>query len=205
LICGLALGIPFYFIVIRKIHVISTFEHELTHALVALLFLRRIHKFIVTSKRGGQVQYSGNFGGEFGNLLIGLAPYYLPTSTLIAVLVRPFLPTGWFPWYDGFIGATLAFHIFSTIDETRLSWTKHRFTGAGDHHKTKSDIGKVGYIFAFLVITGFGIFLLGLSLQLIGTGYSGTWHFLKQVAMNSYSDYSSIIGEIYTFLAPFIR
>jgi hypothetical protein len=167
--------------------------------------LRRIHKFIVTSKRGGQVQYSGNFGGEFGNLLIGLAPYYLPTLTLIAVLVRPFLPTGWFPWYDGFIGATLAFHIFSTIDETRLSWTKHSFTGAGDHQKTKSDIGKVGYIFAFLVITGFGIFLLGLSLQLIGTGYSGTWHFLKQVAMNSYSDYSSIIGEIYTFLAPFIR
>jgi len=195
----------FYFIIIRKIHVISTFEHELTHALVALLFLRRIHKFIVTSKRGGQVQYSGNFGGEFGNLLIGLAPYYLPTLTLIAVLVRPFLPTGWFPWYDGFIGATLAFHIFSTIDETKLSWTKHSFTGAGDHHKTKSDIGKVGYIFAFLVITGFGIFLLGLSLQLIGTGYSGTWHFLKQVAMNSYSDYSSIIGEIYTFLAPFIR
>jgi Peptidase M50B-like len=203
--CGFALGIPFYFIVIRKIHVISTFEHELTHALVALFFLRRIHKFIVTSKRGGQVQYSGNFGGEFGNLLIGLAPYYLPTLTLIAVIVRPFLPTGWFPWYDGFIGATLAFHIFSTIDETRLSWTKHSFTGAGDHQKTKSDIGKVGYIFAFLVISGFGIFLLGLSLQLIGSGYSGTWHFLKQVAMNSYSDYYSIIREIYKFLASFIR
>ena len=205
LICGLALGIPFYFILIRKIHVISTFEHELTHALVALFFLRRIHKFIVTSKRGGQVQYSGNFGGEFGNLLIGLAPYYLPTLTLIAVLVRPFPPSGWFPWYDGFIGATLAFHIFSTIDETRLSWTKHSFTGAGDHQKTKSDIGKVGYIFAFLVISGFGIFLLGLSFQLIGTGYSGTWHFLKQVAINSYSDYDSIFREIYTSLAQFIR
>ena len=205
LISGFALGIPFYFMVIKKIHVISTFEHELTHALVALLFFRRIHKFIVTSKRGGQVQYSGNFGGEFGTLLIGLAPYYLPTLTLISVLIRPFLPPGWFPWYDGFIGATLAFHIFSTVDETKLSWTKHTFTGVGDNQKTKSDIGKVGYIFAFLVITGFGIFLLGLSFQLIGSGYTGTWPFLKQVGKTSYTVYNNLIREIYAYLAPFVR
>jgi hypothetical protein len=116
---GLAAGIPLYFTLIKKLPAISTFEHELTHALVALLFFRRIHKFIVTNRRGGQVQYSGTFGGEFGDLLIGLAPYFLPTFTLIAVLVRPFLPAGWFPWYDGFIGATLAFHVFSTLEETK--------------------------------------------------------------------------------------
>ncbi len=204
LICGFILGIPFYFMVIKKIYVISTFEHELTHALVALFFFRRIHKFIVTSKRGGQVQYSGNFGGEFGNLLIGLAPYYLPTLTLIAVLVRPFLPPDWFPWYDGFIGATFAFHIFSTVDETKLSWTKRTFKGAGDNQKTRSDIGKVGYIFAFLVITGFGIFLLGFSLQLIGSGYAGTWHFLKHVGMSSYAVYDSLIREIYAYIASIV-
>jgi hypothetical protein len=203
--CGFIIGIPFYFMVIRKIHVISTFEHELTHALVALFFFRRIHKFIVTSKRGGQVQYSGNFGGEFGTLLIGLAPYYLPTLTLISVLVRPFLPPGWFPWYDGFIGATFAFHIFSTVDETKLSWTKRTFIDAGDHQKTRSDIGKVGYIFAFLVITGFGIFLLGLALQLIGSGYAGTWYFLRHVGMTSYAVYDSLIREIYAYVASIVR
>lgn len=205
LICGFIVGIPFYFMMIRKIHVISTFEHELTHALVALLFFRRIHKFIVTSKRGGQVQYSGNIGGEFGTLLIGLAPYYLPTMTLISVLVRPFLPPGWFPWYDGFIGATFAFHIFSTVDETKLSWTKRTFTDAGDHQRTRSDIGKVGYIFAFLVITGFGVFLLGLALQLIGSGYAGTWYFLRQVGMTSYAVYDSLIREIYAYIASVVR
>jgi len=205
LICGFIVGIPFYFIVVRKIYVISTFEHELTHALVALLFFRRIHKFIVTSKRGGQVQYSGNFGGEFGTLLIGLAPYYLPTLTLISVLVRPFLPSGWFPWYDGFIGATFAFHFFSTADETKLSWTKRTFTDAGDYQKTRSDIGKVGYIFAFLVITGFGIFLLGLALQLIGSGYAGTWYFLRHVGMTSYAVYDSLIREIYAYVASIVR
>jgi hypothetical protein len=199
LVCGLAAGIPVYFIVIKKIPYISTFEHELTHALVALLFFRRIHKFIVTSRRGGQVQYSGNFGGEFGTLLIGLAPYYLPTFTLIAVLVRPAIPAEWFPWFDVFIGATLAFHFCSTPEETKQAWTKRTFTGAGDNQKTKSDIGKVGYIFAFLVIAGFGIFLMGLVLQLIGSGYEGTWPFLKQVGKTSFSTYAMLIKEVYAY------
>jgi hypothetical protein len=199
LVCGVAIGIPVYFTVIKKIPALSTFEHELTHAIVALLFFRRIHKFVVTMRQGGQVQYSGNFGGEFGTLMIGLAPYYLPTFTLMAVLVRPFLPPDWFPWYDAFIGGLIAFHLFSTLDETKLAWTKRSFTGAGDHQKTKSDIGKVGYIFAFLVITGFGLFLLGLTIQLIGTGYHGTFTFLKHVGTVSYSCYFEMINRTYRF------
>jgi len=205
LLCGVGAGIPLYFTVIKRIPVISTFEHELTHALVALLFFRRIHKFIVTSKRGGQVQYSGNFGGEFGNLLIGLAPYYLPTFTLIAVLLRPVLAAEWFPWFDGFIGATLAFHFCSTPEETKQAWTKKSFASAGDKQKTKTDIGNAGYIFAFLVIAGFGIFLIGLALQLIGSGYGGTWMFLKQVGETSYEMYAALIREIYAYLAPVVK
>jgi hypothetical protein len=200
LICGFATGIPVYFTMIKKIPYISTFEHELTHVLIALLFFRRIHKFIVTSRHGGQVQYSGNFGGEFGTLLIGLAPYYLPTFTFIAVLVRPAIPAEWFPWFDGFIGATLAFHICSTPEETKQAWTKRTFAGAGDNQKTKSDIGKVGYIFALLVIAGFGIFLMGLALQLIGSGYEGTWPFLKQVGKTSFTTYAALIREGYGYL-----
>ena len=199
LVCGFVTGIPVYFTLIKKIPYISTFEHELSHALVALLFFRRIHKFIVTSKRGGQVQYSGNFGGEFGTLLIGLAPYYLPTFTLIAVFIRPAIPAEWFPWFDGFIGATLAFHFCSTPEETKQAWTKRTFTGAGDNQKTKSDIGKVGYIFAFLVIAGFWIFLMGLVLQLIGSGYDGTWTFLKLVGKTSFTTYAALIREVYGY------
>ena len=151
------------------------------------------------------MQYSWNFGGEFGTLLIGLAPYYLPTFTLIAVLARPVLPAEYFPWFDGFIGATLAFHICSTPEETKQAWTKQTFTGAGDNQKTKSDIGKVGYIFAFLVIAGFGLFLMGLALQLIGSGYAGTCPLLKQVGVTSYEDYAALIREIYATLAPTLK
>ena len=205
LAAGIAAGSFLYFLVIRKLPVISTFEHELTHALVALFFFRRIHKFVVTRNRGGQVQYSGNFGGEFGNLVIGLAPYFLPTFTLISALVRPFLPAGWFPWFDVFIGFTLAYHFLTNIQETRQSWTKRSFPGAGDHQKTKSDIGKVGYIFAFLVIPGFGLFLYGIILCLISSGYHGLWLFLKSVITASFLIYSDLFAQSYSFIRSLLK
>ena len=200
LAAGILTGILLYFLVIRKLTVISTFEHELTHALVALLIFRRIHKFVVTRNRGGQVQYSGKFGGEFGDLVIGLAPYFLPTFTLISALVRPFLPKEWFPWYDGFIGFTLAFQFLTNIEETRQSWTKKSFSGAGDRQKTKSDIGKVGYIFAFLVIPGFGLFLYGIIFCLMVSGYQGLWAFFKSVVLVSGSLYADLFYRLYIFL-----
>ena len=91
------------------------------------------------------------------------------------------------------------------MEETKLSWTKRSFASAGDYQKTKSDIGKTGYIFAFLVITGFGLFLLGLALQLTGSGYSGTWPFLKGVAKTSYSFYEVLTKDLYSYLAPLFR
>ncbi|MCX6244955.1 MAG: M50 family metallopeptidase [Bacteroidetes bacterium] len=205
LLAGFGGGILLYLLIIRRLPGISTFEHELTHALVALLFFRRIHKFTVTWKKGGQVQYSGNFGGEFGNLLIGMAPYYLPTFSLAAVLVRPFLPATWFPWFDGIIGFTFAYHLFSTAEETKQSWTKQSFTAAGDRQPTKSDIGKVGYIFAFLIIAGLGLFLLGIVVRMIGQGYSGLWPFLKQVARVSWTNYSDLAIAAYSYIAPILK
>jgi len=205
LLSGFGGGILLYLLIIRKLPGISTFGHELTHALVALFFFRRIHKFKVTWKRGGQVQYSGTFGGEFGNLLIGMAPYYLPTFSLAAVLVRPFLPATWFPWFDGFIGFTFAYHLFSTAEETKQSWTKRSFTAAGDRQPTKSDIGKVGYIFALLLIIGLGLFLLGMVVRMIGPGYSGLWPFLKQVIRVSWTTYAGLANEAYALIAPLIK
>jgi len=205
LLIGFATGIPVYFILIKRIPYFSTFEHELTHALVALMFFRRIRKFVVTAKRGGEVQYTGNFGGQFGTLLIGLAPYYLPTLTFLSVLARPFLGAAWFPWFDGFLGWTLAFHIFSTIDETKLSWTKQCFVGAADNRKTQTDIGKTGYILAILVIAGIGIFLLGFVLTIAGEGYAGICPFLKNVAITSFRIYRDAMNELLDTVVPVVR
>ncbi len=109
----------------------ETFEHELTHALVALLFLRRVTRFVVTKRNGGWVQYSGGFGGVVADDLIGLAPYVLPTFTALSVAARPALDAGWFPWFDVWIGPTLGYHTWNTIRGTRRAWTSRPFVRAG--------------------------------------------------------------------------
>jgi len=90
---GLIPGAVFYLIVRRSriVQVFETFEHELTHAIVALLFLRRIRNFTVTPDEGGSVQHTGGFGGSFGDEMIGLAPYYLPTFAFFSAFLYPFL------------------------------------------------------------------------------------------------------------------
>ena len=98
---GITLGAMVTHFILLRIDGLDTFEHELAHALVALLFLRQITRFVSTRSSGGYVQHSGGFGGELGNHMIGLAPYYLPTFTIASVLFRPIVPMSWFPIFDG--------------------------------------------------------------------------------------------------------
>ncbi len=93
-IIGFVFATILYYAVLRNYYAIQNFEHELTHAIVALAFFRRINRFVSTS-RGGYISHSGGFGGPVGNVLITLAPYYLPTFTLIMALLRPLIPLVW--------------------------------------------------------------------------------------------------------------
>jgi hypothetical protein len=144
--------------VFHRVPVVETFEHELTHAIVALMFFRRVTGFTVR-KRGGTVSHQGGFGGQFGTDCIGLAPYVLPTFTVLSILARPFVPAPWFPWYDGWIGLTFGYHLWSAIDEIRESWTKRRFVSAGTGEVTQTDIARRGFVYSaiFIATTGFAI------------------------------------------------
>jgi hypothetical protein len=149
---GLLSGIVLYEVIFRRWWGFSTFEHELTHALVALLFFRRIKKFVVTRYDGGYIVNTAGFGGEVGNHFIALAPYFLPTFTLLSVLIRPFLPTIWFPWYDVWIGITFSFQTISNFGELKQNWTAKSFRQAKTGAQTKTDIGQEGFIFSFIMI-----------------------------------------------------
>ncbi len=172
LAAGFGAGLLLYLLLFRKWNWLATFMHELSHALVALLFLRRIRSFVVTARRGGQVRHSEGFGGETGNLLILLAPYYLPVLFVAAVLCRPLAPTGWFPWYDGAAGFLFAFHLLGNAGEIRQNWTKKQFrTLTGNRAQT--DIGRAGYLFAALVIAALTFLLYALLFTLLTRGYPG--------------------------------
>jgi hypothetical protein len=86
----------------------ATFIHELTHAMVSILFFRKIHSF--HAEEGvGQMSSSS---GRFGNIFITLAPYCLPILTFLFLFLRLLAAQEALFVFDILIGFTMAFHIY---------------------------------------------------------------------------------------------
>lgn len=128
----------------------STMEHEVTHALFALLFFKKVHSLSAKREVGGEVKLSG------GNFVISLAPYFFPLFTVVIILIKPFIiPT--YQWvFNGLIGFTLMFHL------------NHLFR---EFHPSQPDINRTGIIFSFIVVTFFNLFFLGLVIVAL----NGSW------------------------------
>ena len=178
---GTAVGFLIYVIFLVKYRSFRTFEHELTHAIAATMFFRKVSGFIVKPGEGGYITHSSGFGGWFGDDFIGMAPYVMPTFTLLAALLRPFLNETAFPWYDGLIGFTFAFHVLSTINETKRAWTNRSFRSTWDDNWTKSDIAEVGFLYAAVYIPAVTLFIHGFIFALIGQAYSGVPGWFMQI------------------------
>jgi len=208
ILLGFAIGTILYFLVLRYARKWKTFEHEFTHAFVALLFFRRIDRFVVTGSEGGYVQHSAGFGGEFGDHLIGLAPYFLPTFSFIFALIYPFTPLKWLSWLLLLIGLTLAYHTFSTINETIQNWNKETFRQARTGKWVLSDIGRRGYIFSGLIIFVFTLLTHSIIFWLIKYGYHSLSLWVK-IIWDSGIEYSlnaiGIIASLSTKIANFIN
>jgi hypothetical protein len=167
--CGLALE----FYLLRRFYVIGVFEHELTHALVALLLLRRVHRFVVTNDRGGYVQHSGGFGGLLGDELIGLAPYILPTFTAIGILLRPIISVHDRFWIDLGIGVTFGYHLLSTLSETSQSWSNRSYFESASGEMLLSDIARRGRLYSLIFILTLTLGVHGLLCGILVHGYAG--------------------------------
>ena len=178
---GVATGVIIDQMVLRRIPGLETFEHELTHAIMALLLLRSIRQFTVSRHRGGYVAYSGGLGGELGNDLIGFAPYFLPTFTALSVLLRPLfigrLPPNGVLVYDAWVGFTLGFHLWSTLRETRVAWTHDSIRVAGSSGRISSDLGKRGLLYSGATVLALALATHGILAGVVVDGYAGaaTW------------------------------
>lgn len=94
---------------------LRTANHEWSHALVAMLFLHRIHS-LQSGKNSGAVSHSGT---KLGALFITLAPYALPLFTYFTMGVRFLGAEDKLFVFDLFIGFTLMFHLLSLWHEAR--------------------------------------------------------------------------------------
>lgn len=128
------------------LEVVCTFEHEVTHLLFALLFLKRPKGFRVTLRDGGHVKLSGS------NFVIFLAPYFFPTVSYALLPLALVVPGEWLDVFYGVLGASLAFHLVSTWSELHLRQT---------------DLHSAGLVFSFLFLPVANLIFYGALIVLI--------------------------------------
>ena len=149
---------------------LSTLEHECTHAIVALLTLHGVRGMRVTWNEGGHVRYTGGVG----NWLITISPYFIPTISILAILVTQFMAVQQTPVSQGVIGATVGFHLGSSYLET---------------HDAQSDLKKVGYVFCLCFLPTANLLVYSLLLAFIWDGSAGltsTLDYFFELSINAF-------------------
>ncbi len=164
ILAGLAAGTALYVILLRRVPGFEVCEHELTHALVALLYFRRITNFSV-KRDHGHVIFLRGFGGTFGDDMIGFAPYVLPTFTALLILIRPFLH-GPLWWYDFWIGVSFGYHLFS---------------GYRELSPRQPDLASRGLLYSCLAVPALALAIHGALLAILVNGYAGVPPWAAQV------------------------
>jgi len=155
----------------RRFDFFVTFEHELTHLLTGLLFLKWPRRMMVHESEGGFVETYG------GNFVISLAPYCVPTPALLLLLLGLFVDRRNTQPFMGLYGAALAYHVLSTLSETRFK---------------QPDIRRWGVPFALVVILAGHVIFAGMCAAFLRGGYPGmgayfhqgtrtAWHFARML------------------------
>ena len=165
---GMAAYLLLYVVILAgRINFVETLEHELTHAVAALMFFQMPRKLVVdpgeadngnSGEKGTAKKGSTKAAGvteTIGCFPVLLAPYFLPLFTLPLLLVKLVVPPPYDRVVDALIGFTLAFHYVRLFKDLRVK---------------QSDITTAGTIFAAVV----AIFLNLLFLVLILAVVTGT-------------------------------
>ena len=137
----------------------STMEHELTHALFALLTLVRVIELRSTD---GTLESSNDSVGHVhlgeSNWLITVSPYFFPTAAAFVLAATWALASEPTNLAHGLFGAAIAYNIVSTWQET---------------HRYQFDLGSVGIGFSCIFLPGANLLCYGFLLAYELDGANG--------------------------------
>ena len=154
----------------------STLEHELTHALFAVLTFHRVKSIKTTWDQGGVMHFEGG-----GNWLIMIAPYFVPTLSLVVMAVMFFLDDGGPRWLHIGLGATVSYHATSTWIET---------------HREQTDLQEVGFLFAFLFLPAANVLSYGLIFAVVVGGWHTGSGYLSAACSSALALASRLCGQL---------
>lgn len=161
---GALIFLPCHFLAKRLFHsawcYLETLEHELTHLLIGLLFLKIPVGIRVSAHEGGEVRQVGL--GTTGQIWVTLAPYFFPTISL-AVLIFAYFADLNKQILLGILGWTTAFHLISNWGETSFR---------------QPDLKKAGFLKTILILPVMNLICYGAVLAFVaggGKGFGGFW------------------------------
>jgi len=157
---GLAFLIFWFLFKKRFMYAFSVLEHELTHVLVAKLFFLKTLRFQVSPRKhvAGQVVVGVEGKGAFTRFIsvfFSLAPYFLPTLTLLVFLCYPLFGAHLAPIFFFAVGFTAVYHFWTTFREF------------GFH---QADIQKHGEYFSTVFVLLGNVIFLGVVLEIVVYG-----------------------------------
>ncbi len=138
---------------------LETLEHELTHLLIGLLFLKIPVGIRVSAHEGGEVRQIGL--GTTGQTWVTLAPYFFPTISLFVLLFAYFIdlnPT----IFLAVLGWTTAFHLVTNWSETSFR---------------QPDLQKAGILKTILILPVMNLISYGSILAFVAGGRKGFGNF----------------------------
>lgn len=155
------------------------FGHELMHAVATWASGGQVKAFKVSAK-------GGHVGATKNNLLIALAPYLIPSYSILAALA--WVVAGWFwdtqpytPWFYGVMGATLAFHWAFTAEFVKTQ---------------QPDLVESGRLLSLTLIYWVNLGIVALAVTLV-TPPMRFWTYLADGYQRSGAFYTAIIRQLF--------
>jgi hypothetical protein len=161
-----AFSLTWFVFLSRKESFWSVVEHELTHAIFALMFFKKVRTINADRRRGGLVKVEG------GNFVIALAPYFFPLLSVIIIAVKPLIFSTYQWLLNGLLGFTLMFHLLYLLNE---------------FHPSQPDLQQTGFLFSTVVVLFLNLFFIGLSLASLPGQWTNMADFVSLGARESYN------------------
>lgn len=158
---------------------LETLEHELTHLLIGLLFLKIPVGIRVSAHEGGEVRQIGL--GSTGQIWVTLAPYFFPTVSIFVVIIAYFANLS-SQILLGVLGWTTAFHLISNWGETSFR---------------QPDLQKAGVFKTILILPVMNLICYGAVLAFVANGSKGFTTFWLEGFRQTYNVFADIFRFIF--------
>lgn len=172
------------FLIQSKNSIAATLEHEITHALFAIL---TFHKVINIQASWENTNGSMAFKGK-GNWLITIAPYFFPTLTIAFIFIGGVLSAflgKQISWLAIALGVTIGYHFLAVLFEI---------------HREQTDLKKVGWFFSFLFLPSANLLSYSLVLAFVDRGIDGVVYFFRLLSYFAKID----LVNVYSYLEAFL-